>query len=241
MMFISFIIPAYNEAKNIATCINSIQEECHRYMKEDDPLLDWEIIVVDNNSTDDTAINAEYAGAKVITEFKKGVTHARQAGFSIAKYPIHAYIDADNELPIGWVRNIESFYHDDIVAISGPLYFKNFSWIRRASTLGFYGVQKVLHHFFPTLQGGNYAVNAFALEEIGGHSTDYDFYGEDTDLAKRLSKVGNIKLSHKMWIYSSDRRFVNEGLFRTTWTYVINYFSVNLLNRPVTKTYKDYR
>ena len=61
---IKVIIPAYNEADSIAHVINDIP-----------PIVD-EVIVVNNNSTDDTVARAQAAGATVLTENRKGYGYA---------------------------------------------------------------------------------------------------------------------------------------------------------------------
>ena len=61
MSIIKVIIPAYNEEESIASVINDI------------PSIVDEVIVISNNSTDNTEINAEKAGATVILESKKGM------------------------------------------------------------------------------------------------------------------------------------------------------------------------
>ncbi|NVK52776.1 MAG: glycosyltransferase family 2 protein [Flavobacteriaceae bacterium] len=61
---IKVIIPAYNEQDSIANVINDI------------PTIVEEIIVVSNNSTDNTEVNAKNAGATVLTENKKGYGYA---------------------------------------------------------------------------------------------------------------------------------------------------------------------
>ena len=64
MTKISVIIPAFNEAESISQVIRDI------------PKVVDEIIVVSNNSTDDTEINAKHAGATVLTENRKGYGYA---------------------------------------------------------------------------------------------------------------------------------------------------------------------
>ena len=240
-MNVSFIIPAYNESNYIDVCLGSIYQEIRRWNHFNSKDDKFEVIVVDNNSVDGTDEIAKSYGATVVYELKKGITHARQAGFKAAKYDIQAYIDADNFLQYGWLDNLKEFDDPEVVAISGPPYYHNFNIFYRTCAALFYKITMIAHKFGPTIQGGNYVVRKSALEKIGGHSTDILFYGEDTDLALRLSKVGKIKLLPKMWIYFSDRRFKTQGYFDTTFTYIINYFSVHILKRPVTLNYIDIR
>jgi glycosyltransferase involved in cell wall biosynthesis len=236
---ISFIIPAYNEEKLISDCIISIYAEILRF---DINFNFVEIIVVDNNSTDRTKEIAENCGAKVISCINKGVTFARQAGFKNAKYEYQAYIDADNKIPLGWLKNLKYIRNSNTVAISGPIVFEDYNNLFKFCGKIFYLINIIMHKLIgPSIQGGNFIVRKSALEKIGGHSTNISFYGEDTDLAARLSKVGKVKLIPSMWIYSSSRRFKNEGIIKTMYKYILNYFSVSLLNKPLTKEYKDYR
>lgn len=88
MTDIKVIIPAYNEANSIAKVIQEI------------PAIVSEIIVVNNNSTDDTAINATRAGATVLNETRKGYGYACLCGMDyIAKKSrkpnIIVFIDGD--------------------------------------------------------------------------------------------------------------------------------------------------
>lgn len=86
-MKISVIIPAYNEEKGIAKTIKRIPKEV------------FEIIVVDNNSTDKTAEVAKKLGAKVIKETRQGYGYALQKGFAVARGDIIVTTDADGQYP----------------------------------------------------------------------------------------------------------------------------------------------
>ena len=45
------------------------------------------------------------------------------------------------------------------------------------------------------MQGGNFVVRRSALDTIGGFNPDFSFYGEDTELACRLNKVGGVRFT----------------------------------------------
>src|ERR1700678_2674256 len=96
---ISFVIPAYNEEKNIGVLIESIRRDMFHLS------MPYEIIVVDNNSTDTTAAVAMSFGADVVVnEPHQGIVWARQCGFKLAKYSFIAFIDADARVPLGWTQ-----------------------------------------------------------------------------------------------------------------------------------------
>jgi glycosyltransferase involved in cell wall biosynthesis len=95
MPHISVIVPALNEAGNIRQLVGEIHQ-----------VMPAEVIVVDNGSTDATASEALAAGARVITEPRKGYGYACAAGTAAAEdADVLAFIDGDfsflpSELPI---------------------------------------------------------------------------------------------------------------------------------------------
>jgi glycosyltransferase involved in cell wall biosynthesis len=93
---VSVVIPAYNEEKNILRTLLSISAN-----KTSRPV---EIIVVNNNSKDNTEALVKAAGVVCVTETKQGITAARNAGLAMArgKYVLNA--DADSIYPSGWIE-----------------------------------------------------------------------------------------------------------------------------------------
>jgi glycosyltransferase involved in cell wall biosynthesis len=230
---ISFVIPAYNEEALIEGCISSIKREVS---------VPFEIIVVDNGSTDATAKVAARAGARVILEPLKGLTLARNAGQLAARYDLVAHVDADNVLPSGWIQAVQDTMYDrGVVACSGPLYYEGLSFYKRVVTEVFYVFARVAHKFLPMIQGGNFVMRRAAFKQIGGFDTSITFYGDDTDIAVRLAKIGKIKFVPAMWIQSSPRRVQAEGLIATGVRYIANYFSVHLLGKPWSENHNDIR
>lgn len=235
---ISFIIPCYNEEKNIERCIRSIQTEANRCYG-----IPWEIIVVDNNCTDKTVEIAKKLGVKIVEQPTKGIVHARQKGTEQAKYEFIANIDADNTMRKGWlpvaVFNIQK---PGVVAISGPLVYEGVSKLFQFGSDTFYLFARLFHYIAgPTLQGGNYVIRKSAWEKMGGYDVDYEFYGEDTNTAIMMKKFGKVKLVSQLWIYSSPRRIKEQGLFKTMYYYITSYFAVALFGKKVFTEYKDYR
>jgi glycosyltransferase involved in cell wall biosynthesis len=233
---ITFIIPAFNEEKLISFAIRSIQEEMAGRPN------DYEILVVDNASTDRTSEVALEHGAHVVQELKRGIVAARQAGYLHAKYDLLANIDADNVVPTGWLDRALAGLDAATVVVTGPLVYPEFSRIMQVLTRFFYFLGRISHLILGTMvQGGNFIVRKSALDTVGGYNTDVVFFGEDTDFAVRMATVGNVKLVPKMWVYSSARRFHVEGIGLTTWRYILNYLTVTFLGKPVTTQYQDIR
>jgi len=61
------------------------------------------------------------------------------------------------------------------------------------------------------LQGGNFVVSRAALEQIGGYNPLFTFYGEDTDLARRLNAIGAVKFTFRLPALSSGRRLLRKA------------------------------
>src|SRR3989344_9298604 len=113
-MKVSLVVPAYNEEKYIGLCLESI-------VKNGGEL--YEIVVVDNASTDRTAeIAAGFGRVRVVSESKKGVTRARQRGAQESSGDIIAFIDGDTRMPEHWVREVIKDFETDekLVCLSGP-------------------------------------------------------------------------------------------------------------------------
>lgn len=234
---ISFIVPCYNEEKNIKVCLLSIFEEIQRSN------VVAEVIVVDNNCTDKTSEIAKSLGAIVVSQPKKGVVWARQKGYEISKYDLIANIDADSYLSPLWIDiALKNIKPEDVVAITGPLHYYDSNWfVKKATKLYYIGAYISNKFIGATIQGGNCVIKKKYLDMCNGYDTSIPFYGEDTMTAMRISKYGNVKLLLDLKINSSARRLKNQGVFNTTILYIINYFSVVFNNKPYTKDYKDYR
>lgn len=90
---ISVVVPAYNETKLIESCLDSI------ICAFDGAGLDAgqrELIVVDNGSSDDTAVKAEARGATVVKEPVRQIARARNTGAAAARGDWLLFVDADS-------------------------------------------------------------------------------------------------------------------------------------------------
>jgi len=244
-MKLSFVIPAYNEAATIGKCLASIFRELKGTTYES------EVIVVDNASTDDTAeIAAGYPEVIVVPETRKGITFARQAGLARSSGDLIANVDADTMLSPGWIGTVFREFSRDprLVCLSGPFIYYDASrsvrfWTRLFYAAGFltYLVNRFVLRAGSMVQGGNFVCRRWALERVGGFDTTIAFYGEDTDIARRLCRVGRVKFTFRLPIYASGRRLAAEGLITTGVRYALNYLWVILFGRPLTQTSTDIR
>lgn len=230
-MKISVVIPAYNEEKYITKTLESLNNQTHKA---------WEIIVVDNNSTDKTANASKNMRAKIIQENKKGIGYARRAGFNSASGDIIATTDADTILPKNWLLKINETFNEnkDIVAIGGPYMFdtkKKKILIKIISKIWIWGDSFL--NSGNNIPGVNMAVKKHAYEAVGGFRNNK--YFEDLDLSLRLKKYGKILFLKDLLVTTSFRRYENQGFFRTAITYMKNYLKY-LKNKSEIKM-KDIR
>ena len=113
MTHIKVIIPAYNEADSIAHVINDIPKTVN------------EVIVVSNNSTDDTEENAKKAGATVLKEPNKGYGYACLKGMQhianqTKKPDIVVFLDGDySDYPEELTKIVAPILNDDIDFVIG--------------------------------------------------------------------------------------------------------------------------
>jgi glycosyltransferase involved in cell wall biosynthesis len=95
---VSIVIPAYNEEESILQTLYSL---CNNFSSK--PV---EIIVVNNNSTDNTEALVLSAGVRCVREMKQGITAARNAGLAEAKGKYILNADADTIYPADWVEEM---------------------------------------------------------------------------------------------------------------------------------------
>ncbi len=244
-MKLSFVIPAYIEEKYIGDCLEAIINQ------KDVAGCEIEIIAVNNASNDGTAdVVARYPDVKLVNEPKKGIVHARKAGYLAATGDLIANVDSDSRLTPNWINKVVDAFSEDegLVAFSGPFIYYDLSYGMNAFVRAFYYVGYVsylINRFVlrigSMLQGGNFVVRRSGLDAIGGYDTAIEFYGEDTDLARRLNKVGKVRFTFKLPMYSSGRRLQKEGMFRIGTRYAFNYFYTLFYGKPYTKTHIDIR
>ena len=244
-MRLSFVIPAYNEEAYLPACLESILAQTRELGDE------VEIIVVNNASTDRTReVALAYSGVRVVDEPRKGLTFARQAGFAASTGKLIANVDSDSRLTPGWVDKVLVNFAGDakMVALSGPFVYYDLSPNQRVSVRVFYAVAFLVYALnryvlraCSMVQGGNFVLRRDALEKIGGFNTAIAFYGEDTDIARRMNQVGTVKFTFDLKMFSSARRLKQEGMLTMAGRYTMNYFWTTFRKKPFTEEYIDIR
>jgi len=218
-MVISVVVPALNEEKYIGRCLSALRAQNY-------PRELYEIIVVDNASTDRTAQIARRFGVKVVYEAERGVARARHRGAQEARGEIIAGTDADAVAPPNWLEEIaRAFRRDEALgAVTGPTLFHDGSSFDRWSARHVCNWATTLSYTLGrgVISGNNFAVRTRDYWRVGGFNTSL-FSAEDIDLGARLSAVTRTLFSPNMIMYVSARR-TREGqpklLLRTSQDYV---------------------
>lgn len=243
------MIPAYNEERYLPACLESILAQTSHLGEQ------VEIIVVNNASSDRTRdVALSYPGVIVVDEMRKGLPYARQAGFAASRGELIANVDSDSRLTPGWVAQVLDTFAEferkgkSLVALSGPVVYYDLSPSQRVSVRLFYLLAFVLYALNryvlragSMVQGGNFVLRRDALASIGGFNTSIAFYGEDTDIARRLNRVGKVVFTFQLKMYSSARRLKQEGMFTIGMRYTINYLWTTFRKKPFTEEYIDIR
>jgi glycosyltransferase involved in cell wall biosynthesis len=257
-MRLSFVVPAYNEEAYLPDCLASILGQTR-----DLPAGTVEIIVVNNASTDRTReVALSYPGVTVVDEPRKGLTFARQAGFAASTGELIANVDADSRLTPGWVAQVLDTFtaaelrhasamsesRKPLVSLSGPVLYYDLNPRQRLLVHVFYltawttyAINRYILRVGSMVQGGNFVTARSALDGIGGFNTDISFYGEDTDVARRLNAVGEVRFTFDLKMFSSARRLKNEGMLTMAGRYSINYLWTTFFKKPYTDEYVDIR
>ena len=207
----SVVVPAYNEEKYIAKCIESIKD-AEKSIGESCV----EIIVVANRCTDNTAAIAEDSGAKVVVNDDYGIAKVRNAGAAQAMGEILITLDADSLMHVDALAEVrERLQSGDYIGGGALSKFdrKSFGITMSALVVGKHLIPTFVKH--GVLLGTMFWCYKKDFDEIGGFDESL-LSLEDMDFAIRLKnhgkscgkKYGNIK---KQYATTSSRKFDEFG------------------------------
>lgn len=218
MVSVSVILAVYNEEEDIRDCLDSL------LLQDYD---DFEIIVVDDGSTDRT-----YEMVKVYLErnrkvmmvsnkSNKGQTYSRNLGVLESQGEIIAFTDADCVLPKNWIQRIvDCFAGEEIVAASGPdITHPNDGVFARSVGLG------IERGIGPVLRASNLAILRSSFLEVGGFDEGMR-YNDEVDLQKRLYRRKlKILFSSAMMVHHKRATSV-QGYFKQCFMAVRELFPI---------------
>ena len=189
---ISVVIPAYNESDNIQACIDSLKAQSL-------PEKNYEIIVVDNNSTDNTLELIKKLGVVYTVEYKKGPAAAKNAGIPLANGNIIAFIDGDCIAAKDWLKNIVlGFEKSEIGCVAGSITAREDnnlspleSFLIKKEHLS--QAQHIENSFLPFAATANAAYLKEVFDKVGLFDEKL-LIGEDADLSWRMQIFTNYKV-----------------------------------------------
>jgi len=200
---LSIVIPVYNEEDYLEACLSAIA--CQSEQPD-------EAIVVDNNSTDNTAkIAKKYKFVRLLDEKRQGVFYANYTGFKAAKSTIIGRIDADTLLHKDWVKQVKILFSDNsLSAATGPVSYYDMPFPNTNYRID-HMMRSIIYRWFkktPFLYGSNYAIRRSAWESVEPHLCRGKMIHEDIDLAIHLTKNdGKILFTKDLLGKASGRRY----------------------------------
>ena len=220
---VSLVIPAYNEERYLNAVLDSVVAQS---------IMPDEVIVVDNNSTDDTgAIAKSYKFVKLVKEAHQGKGYASHRGFLTAKGELIARIDADTVLQPNWVETALNYFddHHEVAAITGKCYFYDFPAKRLLSALQAFAYQDLqgLISGAPTLWGSNMVIKKTAWNDVAANQA-VPAINEDIDLSLKLHRSGYL-VKRLTNLVASVSLLRGQHSLRRAYHYL----------KPWPKTYKD--
>lgn len=221
----SVVVPAYNEAEFLGSCLDSLLEQ--------DFQGPYEIIVVDNNSTDGTADVARSRGVTVVHESKAGVCSARQCGTAAANGEIVVSTDADTVFSCSWLSRIDRVFRENParVAVAGPCRFVDPPWWGRAYTWVLFTVVSLIARMTGRILYVTATNIAFRKSEWSGYDTDATQGGDELDLLRRLRSRGPCAFDLSNPTFTSSRRLQRGLAYNVVVTCLYYYFLGYAVNR----------
>ena len=174
--FVSIIVPARNEAGYIKRCLTSLQSQSY-------PRHEYEIILVDNGSVDDTILIGRQYADIVLSMPDAHVSAVRNFGAKNARGSIYAFIDADCVADFAWIQSAVNLIQETLcicgsrcrVPVDG-------TWVERA----WFGAIPTKRYEAVYLNSGNLIVPVSIFNFLGGFNEKL-VTGEDYEFCLRAS------------------------------------------------------
>jgi len=182
---VSVIIPALNEEKVIGLCLDSL-------VKLDFPRNAFEVILVDNGSTDRTLeIARSFSSVLNLTLLQKTGVHIsslRNLGASKARGGIFAFLDSDCLVSPVWLTRAIALFNQENVGVVGAHYRipDNSRWVARA---WYGGLESEKQGDLSWVPSGDLLVTRSTFERIGGFDASIET-NEDCEFCGRVRNTG---------------------------------------------------
>ena len=205
-MDLSVIIPAFNEERYLSGTLESIRRASEHLRAK--VAVDVEVIVVDNNSIDETAMVAGDMGATVVREPVQGIGRARNRGASAARGDVLVFVDADVHVPVTLLEAVHEAMSDPACVGGGA----EVDYRPRRPFMGLYlRCWRQLARLTAMVQGPTQFCRRSAFDSVGGYDErvwigeDVDFFWSLRKLARKTGKSVHIVRCPR--VVPSTRRF----------------------------------
>jgi cellulose synthase/poly-beta-1,6-N-acetylglucosamine synthase-like glycosyltransferase len=221
---ISVIIPTYNAEKTIGKCLRAL-------LKQNYPKRKYEIIVVDDGSTDKTEqVVKKFRSVKFFKQKHRGPAAARNTGAKFSKGNIILFTDSDCVPSKDWIKHmVEPFKDRNVAGVSGT-----YKTLNKNSLLArFIGYDiKFKHEYMKKMKAIDF-VGTFSagyrksvFQKEGGFDTSFPIAsGEDPELSYRIAKKHKIVFqpSAFVWHPHPDNLiiFLKQKFWRVYWRYLM--------------------
>ena len=199
----SVIVCSYNGAKTLDRCLTSLKDIHYP---------DYEVILVDDGSTDETPeIAARHSWVRTIRQENKGLSFARNVGAHASTGEVIVYTDSDCMADPDWLYYlIGTLLSGNFAGVGGP----NISppaenWVQACVSAAPGGPSHVLltDVVAEHIPGCNMAFHRWAFDQVGGFDHEYRKAGDDVDFCWRLQQSGGVIAFSPAAIVWHYRRF----------------------------------
>ena len=204
---ISVVICAYNAAHCIRGILTSLKKQT---------FTDFEVVVVNDGSADNTALIAWAAGARVINRPHEGLSATRNAGISNARADIVAIIDADCYADRNWLGEIYKEMKNRETVVTGNTKIPKSTFLGDCISglgypggghLSFHNMWPVKHGYTNHLAGGNCAFRKEIIQKLGAFNPKLTITGDDVFLSMKILRAGQkIKYNPRMFMWHQPRK-----------------------------------
>lgn len=193
--FVSIVMPTYNRAGLMAESVGSLR-------RQEYPQDRFEIIVVDDGSSDATAIegprleDSALPRVRYIRQERKGPNGARNAGLAVAQGDPVCLVDDDIEAPPGWLKALVAgaLRHEEAGAVGGPIRLRF-----EGRSPRFCGREPLVgeaefdlgqeERDVREVISANMAIRSWAVRKVGAFDESLPIYGDELEWLRRLNRA----------------------------------------------------